>query len=282
VKLSPRYDGPAILSMDGPADDQGVLVARQRRRMEALLADLGDDEWRSASRCNGWTVRDVVAHLVSVNAFWEASVSAGLAGTPTRVLAAFDPAAHPPMLIEPMRAQAPRAVLEQFVTSNDGFLGALAALDDRGWSTTAETPAGHVSIRLLAGHALWDAWVHERDIAVPLGLASVDEPDEVESCLRYAAAVGPALTISAGNATSGQLAVVATDPGVAFTLEVGESVVVRREPPSADAPCLRGRSVELIDALSVRAPLPDDAPAEWHRVVHSLATVFDTEPATSG
>lgn len=263
--------------MDGPADDQGVVVARQRRRLEALLAELSDGDWRSASRCDGWSVQDVVAHLVSVNGFWAASVSAGLAGTPTRMLAGFDPAAHPPIVIEPMRAQAPRAVFEQFVSSNDGFLGALAALDERGWATTAETPAGHVSIRLLAGHALWDAWVHERDITVPLGLASPDEPDEVESCLRYAAAVGPALTISEGNATSGPLAVVATDPDVCFTIDVGESVVVRRDPPPADAPCLRGRAVDLIDALSVRAPLPDDAPAEWHRLVHRLATVFDTE-----
>ena len=277
MKLSPRYGGPAVLSIDRHGDVEGVAVCKQRRRLESLLTGLGDDAWRSASRCDGWCIQDVVAHLVGVNRFWEASVSAGLAGTPTR----FDPAAHPPMMIEPMRALTSADVLDQFVTSNDGFLAALGALDDRQWSMPAESPIGHVSIRLLAQHALWDSWVHERDIAVPLGLTPPNEPDEVGLCLRYAAALGPALTIGDANAFSGELAVVATDPEVCFTLEVGESVAVRHDSPRARTPCLSGRAVELIEALSIRAPLPTDAPSEWRRLVRSLATVFDTELDTS-
>src|SRR4051794_17840922 len=145
MKLSPRYAGPSILTIEGHDDPPGVAVARQRRRLQTLLADLSEDEWRHESRCDGWTVQDVVAHLVGVNAFWQASVSAGLAGTPTQVLAAFDPAAHPPLMIEPMRGLAPRDVFEQFAQSNEGFLAALPD-DPRGWSAVAESPAGHVSI----------------------------------------------------------------------------------------------------------------------------------------
>ena len=246
-----------------------------------MLADLSADEWRSASRCDGWTVQDVVAHLVGVNAFWEASVSAGLAGTPTRVLAAFDPAAHPPMMVEPMRLLTPHEVLDQFVASNDGFLGAVATLDDGGWSTLAESPVGHVSIRLLAHHALWDSWVHERDIAVPLGLTPAREPDEIGSCLRYAAAVGPALSIGDSQRPARELAVLATDPDVPFTLEVGESVAVRHDFPPAHAPCLRGAAVELIEALSIRAPLPAGTPGEWRRLLQGLARTFDTAVQSS-
>jgi uncharacterized protein (TIGR03083 family) len=275
MKLSPRYHGPPILSIEGRADDQRVAVCQQRRRLESLLADLGDDDWRAPSRCDGWSVQDVVAHLVGVNAFWEASVSAGLAGTPTRVLASFDPAAHPPLMVEPMRALTFREVFDQFVASNDGFLAGLDALDDRGWSTPAESPIGHVSIRLLAQHALWDSWVHERDIAVPLGLTSAGDADEVGSCLRYAAAVGPALTIGDTSAFRGELAVVAANPDVSFVLEVGESVAVRHDSSRAHTPCLRGPAVELIEGLSIRAPLPADTPNEWRGLVHNLARVFD-------
>jgi uncharacterized protein (TIGR03083 family) len=277
MKLSPRYDGPAVLAIDGNADDQAVVVRRQRRRLEALLTDLADDEWRAPSRCDGWSVQDVVAHLVGVNAFWEASVSAGLAGTPTRVLAAFDPAAHPPMMVEPMRALTARETLDQFVASNDGFLGALAELDDQGWSTPAESPVGHVSIRLLAQHALWDSWLHERDIALPLGRTPAAEPDEIASCLCYSAAIGPAFRIGDASAFSGELGVVATDPDVHFTLEVGDAVAVRHDSLQAHTPCLRGSAVELTEALSIRAPFPADAPPEWHRLVHSLATVFGAD-----
>jgi len=277
VKLSPRYDAPALLSIDGRADDQAVVVSRQRRRMETLLDGLGDDEWNAPSRCDGWTVQDVVAHLVGVNAFWEASVKAGLTGTPTRILAAFDPAAHPPLMIEPMRALSGREVFDQFVASNRGFLDALAPLDDAGWSMTAESPAGHVSIRLLAFHALWDAWIHERDIALPLGLTPTEEPDEIASSLRYAAAVGPALTISGDTPLVGELSVAATDPDVSFALTVGDAVNVRDESSVADAPCLRGNAVALVEALSIRAALPADAPLEWRQLVTGLATVFDND-----
>ena len=53
---------------------------------------------------------------------------------------------------------------------------------------------------MVAHHALWDCWVHERDIVLPLGLPTAIEPDEVRACLRYAAALSPAFAISSGRA----------------------------------------------------------------------------------
>jgi uncharacterized protein (TIGR03083 family) len=275
MKLVPRYDGPPIMSIGGVPDDQRVPLLRQRRRMEATLAGLGDDDWSSASRCDGWTVQDVVAHLVGVNGFWQLSVSAGLAGTPTRVLVGFDPAATPPLMVDQMRALTPAELLSQFVASNDGFLGAVDELDEASWSVLAESPAGHVPIRLLASHALWDSWVHERDIAIPLGLTPAVEPDEVLSSLRYAAALGPAFAISTRGALAGEFTVETSDPESCFALEVGDSVMVRDRAAARDVPCLRGGAVELLEALSLRAPLPSSAPAEWRQLLGGLASAFD-------
>ena len=70
MELSPRYDGPPIISIGGVPDDQLVPLTRQRRRLEAMLADLATDEWAAPSRCDDWTVQDVVAHLAGVNTFW--------------------------------------------------------------------------------------------------------------------------------------------------------------------------------------------------------------------
>ena len=274
--LAPRYDGPTILSMDGFPNDQLEPLARQHRRMQSMLGDLTPEQWTSASRCDGWSVRDVVAHLVGVNSFWRGSVMAGLAGTPTCVLSAFDPAATPPLMVGGMSALAPEEVLHQFVSTSDALLDVLDDLGDEGWSTPAESPAGHVPIRLLAQHALWDSWVHERDIAIPLCIAPTEEPDEVRSCLRYAAAVGPVLGIGLGRSFVGEVAVDATEPDVCFVLRIDDSVAVRDEAVGGSIPCLRGDAVALVEALSLRAPMPASAPSEWSQLLGGLATAFDT------
>jgi hypothetical protein len=220
-------------------------------------------------------VQDVVSHLVGVNMFWHASVMAGRSGTPTRVLAGFDPATTPPLLVDGMRTLSPAEVLEQFVASNDAFLGGISDLDAGGWATLAESPAGHVPIRLLTFHALWDCWVHERDIALPLGLAPAEEPDEVSSCLRYAAALNPALAMGLGGATAGLLAVDGRDPAVGFELSIDESVTVSNGFGAPDAACLRGEAVELVEILSMRSSLPSTAPEEWRQLLAGLAKAFD-------
>jgi uncharacterized protein (TIGR03083 family) len=276
VKIAPRYDEPPLISIDGPWDDQLEPVSRQRRRMESFLAGLTEAEWTRPSRCDGWTVQDVVAHVVGVNAFWRASVAAGLAGTPTRILTGFDPVATPALMVDSMRALTPTEVLDQFAQSNDAFLGPLTGLDEAGWSMPAEAPPGHIPVRLLAQHALWDCWIHERDIALALGSVPAVERDEVLSCLRYAAALSPGFSIMNGDALTGVFAVDAHEPDISFVLEVGESVAVRAGAAPGDAPCLRGNAVELVEALSMRGPLPTTAPAEWRRLLGGLATAFDS------
>lgn len=275
MKVSPRYDGPPILEFDGAAADQAVIVACQRRRMETILASFTEEQWSAPSRCDGWSARDVIAHLITVNAFWESSVLAGLSGEPGRVLANFDPAAHPPLLIESMNEFTGEQMLEGFVASNDGFLSVLDKLDTAGWSATAEAPPGHVSVRVLAMHALWDAWIHERDIVLPLGIAPTEQADEVASCLRYAAAVGAALVVTAGGTAAPMLGVATGDD--AFTMAISETVTIASDPPTASTPILRGDTVMLIEGLSVRAPLPADTPPEWQSLLQSgLGAVFDS------
>ena len=97
--------------------------------------------------------------------------------------------------------------------------------------------------------------------------------------MRYAAAVGPVLTIVAGQPFLGSFGVAADDSAVSFTLTIGASVAVRDAVPGDDTPCLRGPAPLLVEALSVRAPLPADAPPEWRALVGLLATVFDTSVA---
>lgn len=280
VPVSPRYEGPPIISIAGTPADQLAPVVRQRRRFAAMIVELSNDDWRLASRCDGWAVQDVVAHLVGVNAFWRASVLAGLAGEPTQVLAGFDPKKTPALMVAQMRELTPDEVRDQFLASNEAFLDVIAELDDDGWAMLAEAPPGHLPIRLVAHHALWDCWIHERDIALPLGLNPPTEPDEVRSCLRYVSALSSAFAISSGLTIAGEFGLHSNDPTVSCVLEVGETVAVRDDVAPRAAPCLRGDAVALVEALSIRTPLPEAVPAEWRQLIEGLAIAFSVGLAT--
>src|SRR4051794_31151292 len=114
MQLTPRYDGPNVLRIDLPLGDVSVPLIRQRRRLAETLAGLSDEQWATGSRCEGWSVQDVVAHLLGTNQFWAASMASALGGRPTRFLATFDPVKTPAAMVEPMRKMSPADVLAGF------------------------------------------------------------------------------------------------------------------------------------------------------------------------
>jgi uncharacterized protein (TIGR03083 family) len=272
--LTPRYDGPPVLQLAGPIGDPAVPLLRQRRRLVELLAGLDETQWAAASRCEGWTVRDVIAHLVGVDQFWAVSAGAALAGEPTRYLQAFDPVATPAQMVDGMQDLAPAAMLERFGDGVEALADLLGGLDEERWSVVAEAPPGHVSLHALALHALWDAWVHERDIVLPLGLPPVVETDEVRASLRYVAALGPALSATRGSVRTGTLVIDGTDPEAHVVVDVGETVVLSDRDAPAGAVRVVGSSVELVEALSFRVPLTADVAEDDRWLLGDLGTVF--------
>ena len=217
--------------------------------MVDLLGALEPERWTLASRCSGWSIQDVVAHLIGTNRFWALSIRSGLAGSPTRLLIGFDPVATPAMMVEPMRSLTPDAVLNDFAASVDDLATALDGVETPRGRGSAEVPPGHVALRAVALHALWDAWVHERDILLPLGLSPVEEADEVIASLVYAAVLGPTLMAAHGHSGSGSLIIDADHPTIRFVVDAGSTVVARQpEERDADAPHLHGTAVELLEA----------------------------------
>lgn len=269
-----------MVRFEGADDDVSVPLLRQRRRLGERLGALDDEAWATPSRCEGWTVRDVVDHLVSTNGFWALSVGAGRAGEPTQVLEGFDPVATPAALVAGGGEASPAEVLAAYVESTEAFATALAGLDGEGWEAVGEAPPGHVSLRSVALHALWDAWIHERDVLVPLGLEQDLVDDEVAASLRYAAALGPGLLAMHGSERPGWVAVQATDLDLQVVVELGPTAVVRTtsaaSAPPDGAVVLRGPAVGLVEALSFRGPFPEalDPDSAW--MFGGLAEAFDT------
>ena len=285
VKITPRYDTGPIIRLDGPPSAVRTPLLRQRRRFARQLSTFTPDQWAAASRCEGWRVQDVVAHLTSTDQFWHFAVASGLAGTPTRMLESFDPKAVPAALVDAVRDVPAADALAAYVEANDALCMLFESLDDAGWDAVGEAPPGHLGIGALAHHALWDSWVHERDVLQPLGIAQDEEPDEVLACLRYAAALSPAFALQAGGARAGTFALVVERPPAQILVTVGDDVRVTDGTDRigggvmSDAFVLRGDAVELLEALSVRRPLRQAVPDEHAWLLAGLREVFETTPA---
>lgn len=276
MQLTPRYGTDPVITLDGsPAAIVGPAV-RQRLRLAASVSSFDAEQWAHPSRCDGWSARDVIVHLHDTNTFWTYSITAGLQGKPSQFLAGFDPVASPPQLVARSHDVPTEKVLARFLASTESLVGLLVSLDDAGWSALAEAPPGHVSVSAVAHHALWDSWVHDRDILVPLGFTPDEEADEVAACLRYLAALGPAFATNHGTTPTGCLAVIATTPDLSFVVEITDRIVVRDGTASAGL-TLTGDAVDLVEALSFRAPLDQPIPAGSSWMLRGLSEAFDVE-----
>lgn len=240
---------------------------------------LTDEQLAVPSRCDAWSVAGVLIHLIDVDRFWAMSAASGVAGSPTRVLASFDPEATPKALVDASSALTPTDVRSHFAEAASALCDAIEALDENAWSATAESPPGHVTVTSMVAHALWDAWIHERDIAIPLGLEPVEDPAEVTAVLAYAAGLSPAFAVTADDTRTGRLAVVANDPDITLMVEVADrTATVAALGSSADiaagVPTIEGRAADLADALSQRAVLAHTVDHSHHWMLDGLAEVF--------
>jgi uncharacterized protein (TIGR03083 family) len=275
MQLTPTYGERAVLVAEPPLADPATPLLRQRARLAATLATLDDAQWATPSRCEGWSAQDVIAHLVTTNQFWAFSIITGLQGAPSELLATFDPVASPAEMVDAVRSATPAEILDQFVETNAALAAAIEQVGDR-WSMAAEAPPGHLAIALVAQHALWDSWVHERDIVIPLGLDPVVEPDEVVACLTYAAGLSPSFAACAGSDRQGSIEIRAVDPDVRVVVEVGPRVVIHDGLAPDGTVVITGDAVAILEALSFRGELPEPLAEEDRWVLQGLAEVFDT------
>ncbi|MEV6275644.1 maleylpyruvate isomerase family mycothiol-dependent enzyme [Nocardia sp. NPDC051832] len=119
-------------------------VAAERRSLHALLAQLPESAWDHPSLCEGWRVRDVVAHVVL-------SADAGLGWILRELVRArgnFD------------RAIRDTAIRHADLTPTPELLAELHATIPARTTALGTTPADR----------LMDLLVHGQDIAVPLGM----------------------------------------------------------------------------------------------------------------
>lgn len=139
-----------------------AAVHSERRSLVHDLAGISDEQWRVPSLCPGWSVHDVVAHLI------DAAVTSRLGFIRQMVAARFDFDRANDHGVERHRADDPWQTLERFRSVTD----------------RTDTPPGPLATRLV------EAYVHGEDIRRPLGIEADYPAEHVVTALEYMARTG--------------------------------------------------------------------------------------------
>ncbi|MDX6284873.1 MAG: hypothetical protein QOG53_358 [Frankiales bacterium] len=147
------------------------------QRFEDLLRSLSDAEWQAGTRCDGWVVADVAAHVTGTLA----------AITEGRIEDLADPA-KVDALVTDRRGRSRDEGIDEFAKVAASVPPLLDVFDDESWSAAAP---GGVAASIGEGvEALWyDTFVHSEDIRAALGRPSERPQDSVRVSIGHLADV---------------------------------------------------------------------------------------------
>lgn len=141
-------------------DEVGKGLVSELEAFGRLVRTLSEEEAQTASRCEGWTVADVAAHVIGTMA----DITQG------RIEGQGTPEVTERQVVE-RRGHAPADLAAELDTALEVVPSLLAAFDDDAWASPS--PGGYDFTLGHAVEALWyDAYVHAEDIRAALGRPS--------------------------------------------------------------------------------------------------------------
>ena len=131
--------------------------------IDALLAGLTDEQWQAPTGLPGWTVHDVVAHIVGTETMLSGQPvpdsDAGKADHVRNEIGAMNE-----RWVDHLRSRSPQEMLATFRETMAQRRAALTAMSDDEWNTVTLTPAGPDSYGRFMRVRVFDCWMHEHDI----------------------------------------------------------------------------------------------------------------------
>lgn len=146
-------------------------------RFEELIRSLSAEEWQASTRCEGWQVADVAAHVTGT---LEAIVNGR-----TEELADPD---HVARQVDDRRGRSNEEVADEFAKVGASARLLLDAFDEEAWQSPAP---GGVAASIGEGiEALWyDTYVHAEDIRSAIGRRSERPPESLQVSVGHLADV---------------------------------------------------------------------------------------------
>ena len=148
----------------------------ERARQLDVLRGVPLDEWTRPSRCAGWSVHDVVRHVVQMNEVMVGTAAAARAGERYERTRGFDPKTTPSAWLAEAPAAEPGETLAAYERSTRAVI---EAGDVLGADVLVGRPVGRQAWPRVLLHALFDAVVHERDVTEPLGRSAPAIPEQL-------------------------------------------------------------------------------------------------------
>jgi uncharacterized protein (TIGR03083 family) len=236
-------------AVPGPRAVAGAL-ASQRRRLLALFGSFDDDEWQVRSRCSTWTVHDVVRHLVDVASIGNALL---LGEGPRTAGGRVDPTKDPDEWLEASREQTPSETVAAFEAAVAAEREAFERRVDDDGDELLPGPYGLLHWVSLSTHVFWDAWLHERDVVVPLDLPHECPLAENRLAALYGLAIASTPPTFFGSNVTLAIELTGAAPGVYEMAAAPEQVRVDFR-GSNGTPVMRAELGALIDSLAGRGP----------------------------
>jgi uncharacterized protein (TIGR03083 family) len=164
-----------VTVLDKPAVLAGLFEVW--RDLDALVSDLDDNQWESATSLPGWTVRDVIAHVIGVESMLqgvetpEADIDVSSLEHVRNEIGVMNEC-----WVRKLRDLSASELLEKFRETTGARRQALSDLSNAAWNEVGFTPAGPDSYGRFMRVRTFDCWMHEHDIRDAIGVpASTSE-----------------------------------------------------------------------------------------------------------
>lgn len=154
------------------ADDPVLTaLAEQHAELDAMVAGLTEDEWAAPSRCDGWSVSDVVLHLAQTDDMARASLEGRYSELVAAMYADLPPVTDldqgVDVLVQHERGASGTEVFERW---RSGAARLRSAFESVEAGARVEWVVGTLAARTLATTRLAECWIHTGDVAGGLGV----------------------------------------------------------------------------------------------------------------
>lgn len=166
-----------------------ALLSEEWEAIAQLGASLNDKDWVLPSECPGWTVKDLVSHMIGTER--------SLMGEPAPPEAPGAEHVHNPVgaaneaWVAARRQVPAHEVLAEFSDVTGRRLEQLSRLPAERWDEVGPSPVGQVPYREFMAVRAMDCWIHEQDMRIATGRPGHMDGPVAELALRRIASAMP-------------------------------------------------------------------------------------------